>query len=558
MKTSTTRNRISNTIDATRPKKSSAPATSKRPTARQVELEIANFKGQLDAVRRTQAVIEFELDGTIIEANDLFLKTLGYTLEEIVGRHHSLFVEPRYKESVEYAQFWSDLRAGKANTAAFKRFGKNGRVVWIHASYVPIFDMEGEPFKVVKFATDITETKLLAMNTERRIEEISRTQAVIEFDERGNILDANENFLATLGYRLDEILGKHHSLFVDPEYRASDDYRRFWEELRAGKFQTAEFRRIGKGGKEVWIQATYNPELDANGKTCKVVKNATDITRRKQSEASLISTLKTITRNADALTSASVELSATAEQLSANSEETSKQSETAAAAAEQVSKNVETVATAAEEMSATVQEVAKSANEAANIAANAVQVANSTNDTVAKLGESSKEIGQVIKVITSIAQQTNLLALNATIEAARAGEAGKGFAVVANEVKELAKQTASATEDISKKISAIQDDTAGAVSGISKISEIINKINSIQNNIASAVEEQAATTNNIAQNANEAAKGSTEISKNISSVSLAAQSTAQGATETLTSSQQLAALASELQDVVKQANIVIG
>ena len=257
-----------------------------------------------------------------------------------------------------------------------------------------------------------------------------------------------------------------------------------------------------------------------------------------------------IAQNAHSLAAASEQLTSVSQQVGANSEETSAQANVVSAASEQVSKNVQTVATGAEQMSASIKEIAKNSTDAAKIAQAAVHVAQSTNDTIAKLGESSAEIGQVVKVITSIAQQTNLLALNATIEAARAGEAGKGFAVVANEVKELAKETAKATEDISQKIEAIQADTTGAVQAIARIGEIINQINDISNTIASAVEEQTATTNEIGRNVSEAAKGSAEIAQNISGVALAARSTTDGALETGTSAQALARMAAELQTLV--------
>ena len=270
---------------------------------------------------------------------------------------------------------------------------------------------------------------------------------------------------------------------------------------------------------------------------------------------SLKSTLAMVNENAQTLAAASEELSATAQQMTSNSTETSAQAGVAAAASEQVSQNIATVATSAEEMSASVKEIAKNASEAARIATQAVRVAEETNQTISKLGESSTEIGQVIKVITSIAQQTNLLALNATIEAARAGEAGKGFAVVANEVKELAKQTAAATEDISRKIEAIQGDTHGAVQAISQISTVIAQINDISNTIASAVEEQTATTNEIARNTSEAARGSTEITRNVTSVSLAAKSTSEGSANTLTAANELARLSAELKRVVESAQL---
>jgi len=270
---------------------------------------------------------------------------------------------------------------------------------------------------------------------------------------------------------------------------------------------------------------------------------------------SLKTTMKVVSENSQSLASAAEELSTVAQQMSSNSEETAAQSNVVASASEQVSKNVATVATSAEEMSACVREIAKNANDAARVATSAVKVAEETNRTVTKLGESSTEIGKVIKVITSIAQQTNLLALNATIEAARAGEAGKGFAVVANEVKELAKQTAAATEDISAKIAAIQSDTIGAVTAIGEIAKVIGQVNDISNTIASAVEEQSATTNEIARNATEAAGGSNEISKNITNVSQAAKSTTEGANNTLAAAQELARLSAALKSVVDNANI---
>jgi methyl-accepting chemotaxis protein len=487
------------------------------------------------------------LDGTITDANENFLKTLGYTLDEIKGRHHSMFVEPAYRDSAEYRQFWRDLNEGKYQAGEFKRIGKGGKVVWIHGSYNPILDLNGKPFKVVKFATNITGRK-------RSEDAISMVQAIIEFSLDGSVLTANENFLKAMGYTLEEVKGRHHSLFVDPTYRESAEYRQFWRDLNEGKFQAGDFKRIAKGGREVWLQAIYNPIFDADGKPFKVVKNASDITDRKKAEAALKVTIQAVNQNAQALASSSEELTAVSQQMSSNSEETATQSNVVAAASEQVSRNVATVATSAEEMSASAKEIAKNATEAAKVATEAVKVAADTNKTVSKLGESSIEIGKVIKVITSIAQQTNLLALNATIEAARAGEAGKGFAVVANEVKELAKQTATATEDISGKIEAIQNDTKAAVTAIDQIGKIINQINGIQNTIASAVEEQTATTNEIARNANEAAKGSTEISKNIANVSEAAKNTTQGATNTLTAATELAKLAADLKRVVEQAN----
>jgi methyl-accepting chemotaxis protein len=273
--------------------------------------------------------------------------------------------------------------------------------------------------------------------------------------------------------------------------------------------------------------------------------------RAKEMTDHMRSILEKVAENAHALGSASEEMTAVSQHMSANAAETSAQANVVSAASEEVSKNIQIVATGTEEMTASIKEIAKNANDAARVAMGAVKIAETTNATVAKLGESSTEIGKVIKVITSIAQQTNLLALNATIEAARAGEAGKGFAVVANEVKELAKETAKATEDISQKIEAIQTDTKGAVQAISEISGIINQINDISNTIASAVEEQTATTNEMSRNVMEAAKGSSEIAQNITGVAQAAQSTTAGAHDTQKAAAELTRMAAELQKIVQ-------
>ncbi len=426
---------------------------------------------------------------------------------------------------------------------------------------------------------------------------INRSQAVIEFDLEGNILTANENFLKTLGYTLDELKGRHHSIFVEESYRNSAEYREFWPNLAKGNLSSGEFKRIGKGAKEVWIQASYNPILGPNGCPTKVVKYASDTTAQKLAEvelrhkvnsilevveaassgdltrditvhgedavgqmgtslnqffADLRNSIASIAENASALAGASEELSAVSSQMSSNAEETSSQANVVSAASEQVSMNVQTVSTGVEELNAAIREIAKNASDAARVSQQAVSVANSTNSTIAKLGDSSIEIGKVVKVITSIAEQTNLLALNATIEAARAGEAGKGFAVVANEVKELAKETAKATEDISQKIDAIQTDTQGAVEAIREISEVINQINDISNTIASAVEEQTATANEMGRNVAEAARGASEIAQNITSVANAAESTTQGAGNSQQAAGELSRMASDLQDLVNR------
>jgi methyl-accepting chemotaxis protein len=242
---------------------------------------------QVAAISKSQAVIEFNPDGTIITANENFLKTLGYSLGEIQGKHHSMFVEPAMRESAAYREFWANLNRGQYQAAAFKRIGKGGKEVWIQASYNPMLDRNGKVYRVIKFATDITAEKLAGMEDAGTIAAIGRAQAVIGFNLDGTIITANENFLKTLGYSLGEIQGKHHGMFVEPATRDSAAYREFWASLNRGEYQAAEYKRIGKGGKEVWILASYNPILDEKGKPFKVVKFATDVTEQKLRTADL-------------------------------------------------------------------------------------------------------------------------------------------------------------------------------------------------------------------------------------------------------------------------------
>ena len=244
-------------------------------------VEMADFRGQIEAIGKSQAVIQFEMDGTIIEANDNFLGAVGYALQEVQGQHHSIFVDPVYKVTPEYQQFWDALRRGEYQAGEFKRIGKGGKEVWIQASYNPIMDTEGKPFKVVKYATDITTQKVQSADFSGQIEAIGKSQAVIQFEMDGTIIEANDNFLGAVGYALQEIQGQHHSIFADPEYKVSPEYQQFWDALRRGEYQAGEFKRIGKGGKEIWIQASYNPIKGPDGTLIKVVKYATDITAEK-------------------------------------------------------------------------------------------------------------------------------------------------------------------------------------------------------------------------------------------------------------------------------------
>jgi methyl-accepting chemotaxis protein len=481
------------------------------------ELEI--LKSVLAALDRSQAVIEFNMDGTIITANDNFLKAMGYSLAEVQGKHHSIFVPENERQSAEYREFWQSLNRGEYQAAEYKRIGKGGKEVWIQASYNPIKGADGKPIKVVKFATDVTDRKMRAANNQGQIEAISRSQAVIEFNLDGTIITANDNFLNAMGYRLDEVKGRHHSMFVEEKEKQSAAYREFWAALNRGEFQAAQYKRVGKGGKEVWIQASYNPILDLNGKPFKVVKYATDITKKTMIQRQIDRDLGVIS---DAMANANQQVTG------------------AASASEQTSANVQAVASGAEELGASISEISRRVVDASKISSQAVTQSKRTNDIVTGLSASASRIGDVVNLINTIAAQTNLLALNATIEAARAGEAGKGFAVVASEVKSLATQTSKATEEIAGQITSVQSATNEAVSAIGEISTTIDTINQISETIAAAVEEQNAVTRDIAANMHTASDGVKSISQNMHNIVAATKSAHEATAKVRDASLQLA------------------
>jgi methyl-accepting chemotaxis protein len=479
----------------------------------------------LAALNKSQAIIEFKLDGTIITANENFLNALGYKLEDVKGKHHSIFVEPAYKASAEYKEFWEKLNRGEFQAAQYKRLGKGGREVWIEATYNPVLNRRGRPYKIVKFATDVSDEKAIFADVLGKVEAIGRSQGVIEFAMDGTVIAANENFLNLVGYKLDEIRGRHHSMFVAPAYKASAEYKQFWEKLNRGEFQAAQYKRIGKGGKEVWIEASYNPVRDLNGKLCKVVKFATDLSKRKEQNAALAQDFEN-----------GVKTLVTAVSSSASNMESTAQS--LAAAAEQTSKQSSTVAATSEELAASVNEISRQIVEASRVIGVAVAEAQKSEKMVGNLIDAATKIGDVSKLINDIASQTNLLALNATIEAARAGDAGKGFAVVATEVKSLANQTAKATEEIELQIKAIQDSSQTTAAGIREITKIISQVSEISTSISGAIEEQSAATR--------------EVSQNISGVTQAADDTGRNSTTVLTEAQSLSKQAASLGAQVDQ------
>ncbi|SBW81049.1 Biofilm dispersion protein BdlA [Pseudomonas veronii 1YdBTEX2] len=384
--------------------------------------EVAEYQGLIAALERSMAVVEFDLNGKVLRANDNFMKTLGYSSAQLAGKTHRDFCPSALTSSPAYAEFWQELRAGKFVSGTFKRVDAHGKIIWLEASYNPVLDERGQVVKVVKYALDVTRKVEQEAATRSKLAALDRAMAVIEFDLNGQVLDANENFLAVMGYSLTELKGKHHRMFCEPTQVNSPEYADFWRRLNNGEFFTGQFKRIGKHGRVVWLEASYNPVYDGDGKLIKIVKFASDISERVE-----------------------------------KFEEDSR----GASRAYHISSETERFAEHG------TQVINETASEMRRIADNIGASAR----LVGQLGDRSEQITAIVNTIRGIADQTNLLALNAAIEAARAGDQGRGFAVVADEVRQLAGRTSRSTAEIAEMIGLILSETRDAVASMSATQE---------------------------------------------------------------------------------------
>jgi len=504
------------------------------------QTELLVKSGMLDALGKAQALAEYTVEGEFVDCNDNFSILSGYAKEELLGKPQSCLLDDKDRAPEHYQTFWKALKTGERKSGEFKRVTQTGQEIWIQSSYNPIVDTKGCVVKVVEFAIDITQEKLKNAYFEGQIDAIGKSQAVIEFDMDGMVLSANENFLNAVGYELKEIKGKHHSMFVDSETRNSIDYRTFWEGLNKGHYHSGEYRRIGKNGKEVWIQASYNPIFDQNGEPFRVVKYATDVTARTtaiydikavmsqlakgdltceinhelEGEFQVLgtainhfirdlrNTVNRINTAVETINSASSEIASGNADLSNRTEQQASSLEETASSMEQLTGTVRLNAENAEQASSL-------ASQASDIAVKGREVIQEVVETMSSINQSSQQISDIIGVIDGIAFQTNILALNAAVEAARAGEQGRGFAVVASEVRTLAQRSAEAAKDIKELIS-------GSVAKIASGNTLVNQSGETMGNVVTSIKRVNDIMSEIAAASAEQSTGIDEISKAVS------------------------------------------
>ncbi len=543
----------------------------------EIEMKTAEVSGLSNAISKAQGVIEFNLDGTVLTANDNFQRCMGYRLDEMKGQQYRMFLDPTFANSGEYQTLWQKLNRGEFDAGVYPCRRKDGKEIWVQASYNPILDQHGKVVKVTKFAMDITAQKLASIESEGILRAVDRGQAVIEFNMEGTVLNANGIFLGALGYSIDEIKGQHHRMFCDPTYTSSGEYQAFWQKLNRGEFDAGVYRQLGKGGKEVWIQASYNPIFDLKGKPCKVVTFATDITGQKQAAtameqlvheaqevlgrlASSDLTQEMAGSYAGELEKIKISINSVVHNLSQTissvrmaveavtngAEEITKGNEDLAHRTSEQAGSLEETSASMEEMTSTVKQNADNAKQANQLAANAREIADRGGsvtkravDAMSEINKSSSKIADIITVIDEIAFQTNLLALNAAVEAARAGEHGRGFAVVAAEVRNLAQRSATAAKEIKALINeSIQRVTDG--------SDLVNQSGKTLEDIVSAVKRVSDIIAEISAASNEQASGIDQVNKAIMSMDETTQQNAALVEETTSAAQSMKEQAREL------------
>lgn len=506
--------------------------------------QLEDYKGQVAAIRRSQAVIEFTLEGTILDANDNFLNALGYTLNDVRGQHHSMFVQSSERGSPEYRAFWERLGRGEYDAGRYLRLGKGGREIWIQANYNPIFDTGGRPLKVVKYATDITEQVLREQETDRLSRALDAAPVNVI------VCDPTDLKINYVNKRTVETLRKLQHLLPIPvdslQGQCIDVFHKNPHMQRGllanpGNLPHRASIKLGDEVLDLNVQAMRN---DA-GEYAGILLTWNVITEQVQFIGRVTDFSTDVSQAADGMRQM-------AQTMAASAEQTNNQASAVAAASEEASSNVQTVASAAEELAASIQEITRQVEQSSTIARQAVAEARSTDETMRSLADAAERVGEVVGLIQEIASQTKLLALNATIESARAGEAGKGFAVVASEVKNLADQTAKATKQISDQIGSMQKSSQAAVGAIENIRKTIEQVNEASAAIASAVEEQGAATQEITRNVQEAASGTREVSTNIVGVTQAAGENARTASDMHSATDALATKAKELDELRAQ------
>ncbi|WP_186416759.1 methyl-accepting chemotaxis protein [Bosea sp. CS1GBMeth4] len=502
---------------------------------------------EIAAINRSMAMISFDLKGTILHANEIFLTAFGYSLDQVKGRHHSIFVPKEEAAAPAYKAFWERLGRGEFVTGQFLRMGADGSDVWIAGSYTPVLGTDGRPVKVVKLATVITEQKNSEADLRGQVAAIGKAMAVISFSLDGRILDANENFLAAMGYSLAEIRGQHHSMFCEPAYRDSPAYRAFWEKLGRGEYDAGQYLRLGKGGREVWIQASYNPIMDAKGRPTKVVKYATDITQAQKAARQLaaavdeaqaiigrakdkdltqriplagkeggIATLCTdinglldnMAEVIGAVGVISAKVAGAADRIASESVKLAERTENQASSLQETAATTEELAASIKTSAGNSRQAAALGEEARTVAARGGAIVTDAVTAMERIEQASTSIADIISMIDEISFQTNLLALNAAVEAARAGDAGRGFAVVASEVRALAGRSSESANGIKALITNSSEQVRSGVKLVKDAGRTLDEIVEAAHRVAGTIAE-------ISSAAAEQANGVEEMAKTV-------------------------------------------